>query len=145
MTYRVRLAKLHALAPTKPPGWLEKGLALGTVDGDWLVFDQAAARALYGDTLIQPNPIPSPPAPADGPGTELKKLLRRFGIEATPNCKCNARAAEMNRRGADWCRENIETIVGWLREEAHLRRLPFSETAARWMARRAIKAASNGG
>src|SRR5699024_4347952 len=50
-----------------------------------------------------------------GPGTELKKLLSRIGIRALGNCQCNARAAEMDRGGADWCRENLETIVGWLK------------------------------
>jgi len=74
-----------------------------------------------------------------GPGTELKKLLATVGINATPNCSCNARAAEMDRQGADWCEANIDTIVGWLREEAEKRGLPFLDIAGRLLVKRAIR------
>ena len=36
----------------------------------------------------------------------------------------------MDRRGPDWCEANADTIVGWLREEAAARGLPFVEIAA---------------
>jgi hypothetical protein len=74
-----------------------------------------------------------------GPGAELKKLLLLAGIKATEGCKCNKRANIMNERGCDWCEENIETIVGWLREEAESRKLPFVNAAARLVVRRAIR------
>jgi hypothetical protein len=74
-----------------------------------------------------------------GPGTELKKLLATIGITASPACSCNARAAEMDRKGCDWCEENIDTIVGWLREEATKRRLPFLDAAGRLLVKRAIR------
>jgi hypothetical protein len=74
-----------------------------------------------------------------GPGVELKKLLSRVGITATPNCSCNARAREMDIRGADWCEANIDTIVGWLREEAAKRGLPFLDAAGRLLVKRAIR------
>jgi hypothetical protein len=77
--------------------------------------------------------------PQTGPGSELKKLLRRIGIDPTPTCSCNARALEMDSRGAAWCRENLETIVGWLREEAERRGLPFVEIAARGLVKLAIR------
>ena len=76
--------------------------------------------------------------PAGGPGTELKRLLARVGITASPDCACNARAAEMDRQGVDWCEANVETIVGWLREQATARGLPFFKAAARLLVRRAI-------
>ena len=82
---------------------------------------------------------PPPPAPARGPGTELKKLLAVVGITATPDCSCNARAAEMDRQGCDWCEQNIDTIVGWLREQAEARGLPFLDVAGRMLVRRAIR------
>jgi len=72
-------------------------------------------------------------------GTELKKLLAIAGIEATPGCACNARAAEMDRNGLDWCEANIDTIVGWLREQAQARGLPFLDAAGRLLVRRAIR------
>jgi hypothetical protein len=86
--------------------------------------------------------LPEPPAPpTHGPGTELKKLLARVGITATPDCACNARAAEMDRREQEtpgWCEANIDTIVGWLREQAEARGLPFLDLAGRMLVRRAI-------
>ena len=37
-----------------------------------------------------------------------------------------------------WCEANIEEIVGWLRESAAERGLPFVDIAARLLVRRAI-------
>lgn len=77
----------------------------------------------------------------DGVGTELKNLLAKwpFNIVATPNCSCNARAAEMNRKGIDWCESNIDTITGWLKEEAEKRGLLFIDFAAKLLVKKAIK------
>lgn len=91
------------------------------------------------------NPLQTVAIPAAGPGTELKKLLKRVGIVPTPNCKCNARAAEMDWREREtpgWCAANCDLIVGWLREEASSRGLPFVDSIGRMLVRRAIKAAS---
>ena len=75
---------------------------------------------------------------AVGPGTELKRLLSKIGITATPNCSCNARAKRMDQGGCDWCEANLDEIVGWLREEATKRGLPFLDAAGRVLVRRAI-------
>ncbi len=63
-----------------------------------------------------------------GPGSELKKMLAWF---ARPSESCNCpviidmgRAETMNDWGTDGCRQNFETIVDWLMEEAKLRGLP---------------------
>jgi hypothetical protein len=56
--------------------------------------------------------------PSAQPGTELNRLLYKFGFKPAPNCKCNQHIAEMNQKGAEWCEQNVDTIVGWLREEA---------------------------
>jgi hypothetical protein len=81
-----------------------------------------------------------PPAPTDGPGTELSKLLKRFGIEPTPTCKCRAKAAQMNAWGCDECSkpERIDEVVAVMREEAKARGLPFVDMAGRVLVRRAI-------
>ena len=71
-------------------------------------------------------------------GTAIKSLLATVGIVATPDCSCNQRAAEMDRRGCDWCDENLDVIVGWLRDEAHKRKLPFVDFAGRLLVKRAI-------
>ena len=94
-----------------------------------------------GDT-INADLLPSPAVAfgvPHGPGTELKKILARVGITATPDCSCNARAAEMDRQGVEWCEGNIDTIVGWLREQAEARGLPFLDLAGRMLVRRAIR------
>jgi len=86
--------------------------------------------------------VPINEAKNGGPGTELKKLLRLVGIKDKGGCRCNSRAREMDRQGADWCRENIDLIVSWLREEAKARKLPFSAVATKLLVRIAIKKAS---
>lgn len=75
-----------------------------------------------------------------GPGTELSKLLKRFGVEPTPTCACRAKAAEMDAWGADECSkpERIEEVVGVMREEAKARGLPFIDAVGRMLVKRAI-------
>jgi len=82
----------------------------------------------------------SPPV-SSGPGTELKKLLSKIGITATPDCKCNARVKHIDAMEAQepgWCERNIDTVVGYLREAAADRGLPFLDAAGRMLVRRAV-------
>ena len=76
-----------------------------------------------------------------GPGTELKKMLAQIGINATPTCSCNRRAQVMDENGVEWCKANTDTIVGWLREEATKRGLPFVDIAGKIIIKRAISLA----
>lgn len=80
------------------------------------------------------------PTPQSGPGTELSKLLKRFGIEPTPTCQCRAKAAQMDAWGPDECErpERIEEVLAVMREEAKARGLPFLDAAGRMLIRRAI-------
>lgn len=73
-----------------------------------------------------------------GPGTELKKLLSKIGIDATPTCSCNSRARVMDEWGPDICEREIGTIIDWLREEANKRNLPFVDIAGYILIKRAI-------
>jgi hypothetical protein len=77
-----------------------------------------------------------------GPGTELKALLAGwpFRIVATPDCKCTSRAAYMDAKGCDWCEseEGMTEIMGFLREAAEERGLPFLDAAGRLLVKRAI-------
>jgi hypothetical protein len=103
----------------------------------------AAIAKLLGETpgsgLLQLRVVEhAPPPPNEGPGTELKKLLAKIGITPKAGCKCLARAVEMDIRGCDWCADNVPTIVGWLREEATSRRLPFIDAAGTVLVKRAI-------
>lgn len=76
-----------------------------------------------------------------GPGTELSKLLTRFGIEPTPTCQCRAKAAQMDAWGPDECErpERIEEVVAVMRAEAEARGLPFLDAVGRLLVKRAIR------
>jgi len=78
--------------------------------------------------------------PAAGPGTELSRLLKRFGISPTPTCSCRAKAAEMDRWGCDEAAkpERIDEVVAVMRSEAAARGLPFLDAAGKLLVRRAI-------
>jgi hypothetical protein len=85
-----------------------------------------------------------PKAGTGGPGTELKRLLKTWlGIKATPDCPCNAHAAQMDEWGPDGCEkpERLAVIVGWLEEQARARNLPFVRVAAEQMVKLAIRRA----
>jgi len=87
-------------------------------------------RSLYPKTLeVCPN----------HPGTVLSKMIKSVGIQMTDSCSCKRHALEMNEKGNDWCEQNIDTIVGWLREEANRRGLPFMDALGKMLVNRAIK------
>lgn len=76
-----------------------------------------------------------------GPGSELKKMLAWFA-QPSDSCNCETRADAMNDWGAQGCRENLDTIVEWLMEEAQLRGLPhgrFTRIIARSLVVTAIR------
>ena len=81
-----------------------------------------------------------PVTSAGGPGTELSKLLKRFGINPTPTCQCRAKAQQMDQWGPDECErpERIDEVVAVMRAEAAARGLPFVDLAGRMLVRRAI-------
>jgi hypothetical protein len=112
-----------------------------TVDVDHPAYPRTAKPGYTPQPEIGYTIRPSKPrssAPTSGPGTELKKLLKLVGITASPTCSCNTRARTMDANGCDWCEANIDTIVGWLREEATKRKLPFVDLAGRLLVKRAI-------
>lgn len=91
---------------------------------------------------------PPAPVPTSGPGTELKALLKKVGIVASPGCSCNTRAKIMDENESKepgWCEKNLETICDWLQEEATKRKLPFVRMAAKILVRQAIRNARKKG
>ncbi len=74
----------------------------------------------------------------NGPGTILSNMLSSIGITSSPTCSCKQRAITMNENGPEWCEQNMTTIIGWLKEEATKRKLPFVSNIARLMVKRAI-------
>ena len=117
-------------------------------DTEWNVAYHSNAQ--YGLTVLYKGDLEEKIVawiPEIGPGTEMKKLLKRVGIEATPDCSCNARANDMNVRGEKWCLDNLELIADWLEYEAKKRedvlsRNLFSRTAAKLLVRTACKLSS---
>lgn len=87
-------------------------------------------RKLYPKTLEE-NP--------NGPGTILSKMIKNIGIVITNNCSCKQHALQMNEKGNQWCEDNIDTILGWMRAEAAKRHLPFIDSMAKIIINRAIK------
>ena len=73
-----------------------------------------------------------------GPGTHLKRLIEWWGVKPTANCKCEEHAAEMDRKGIQWCRDNIALVCHWLAEEAGKRGIPTLEIMFRPLVLQAI-------
>lgn len=97
-----------------------------------LIKDNTAAklREKFPKTLEE-NP--------NGPGTILTNMISTMGIKSTPNCSCRRHALEMNEKGPDWCEQNLPVILSWLREESEKRHLPYIESVASLIVKRAIK------
>jgi hypothetical protein len=97
------------------------------------------------DELHPSYPHPREPrSPECLAGTELKKLLQRIGITASPGgCSCNHRAAYMDNMGCPWVKDNLDLVVGWLEEEANKRGLPFVRMAGRGLVTLAIRLAES--
>jgi hypothetical protein len=79
-----------------------------------------------------------------GPGTELKALLARIGIHASPTCGCNKMAKKMDAWGQESL-DHIEEIVDVMEETAKNRKLPFLRAAGRTLVRMACRKASRKG
>ena len=92
-------------------------------------------------TIDVDHPAYPRPRPEYGPGTEVKRLLSMIGITSSPTCSCNQRAKYMDKMGVEWCEQNKAEIVGWLREEAKRRKLPFLDAAGYMLLNLAIKRA----
>ena len=110
--------------------------------GGW-VLDSAICYESEAECDAQPTTGGrTMPATKTGPGTELAALLKTIGIDAKEKgCQCKSHARRMDKEGPQWCRDNIETILGWLQTEAKKRKLPFIKTAAKQVVLLAIRRA----
>jgi hypothetical protein len=151
---RVALAKLHAAAPHRKPGYLDAVMAVAKDVSETHITleaeDFARLRREYASQPRKAHPAPQPPAPSHGPGTELKALLKDWlGIESSPTCSCNKMAAKMNAAGPDWCETDagLAEILGVMRAEHGKRwadggtRLPWSDFGATQLVRLACRRA----
>ena len=134
----IRIDSILRAAKFRPAGYAGEVIGSGVIKGDYLELADDVFAALVRKYSGNEQ------SPAQGPGTELKKLLKTIGIEARPGCKCNKRAQTMDEKGCDWCAENIDLISAWLQEEAERRGLPYIPTAGKWIINLAIKRARRG-
>jgi hypothetical protein len=150
--------RIRETAALRPSGYVEDVLSRGTIihiDGhEVLEITEEALEELRAKYAKFPPPPPlnaEVTASSDttgGPGTELKALLKRVGIVASPGCSCNTRAKLMDAnelKEPGWCENNLETICDWLQEEATKRKLPFLRMAGKILVRKAIRNARKKG
>lgn len=82
------------------------------------------AEHQYGLTVLSCDLSEWPDEPIEpallgyGPGSELKILLRSFGVEPKAGCDCTAKQRQMDKLGVVGCRKKLDMIVGWMREGA---------------------------
>jgi hypothetical protein len=158
---KLSLESLKNTAKSRPDGYLEDVLSRAEIDGDNVTLTSEAYRALlskYRPPQRPPAPAKSPRAarentneprlpapPPSGPGTELKKLLATIGIHATPTCKCNKMAKQMDAWGWEESLKHIDEIVTVMEETAKKRKLPFVRTAGKTLVRIACWKAKRAG
>lgn len=139
---KLRKADVFAVASRRPAGYVEAVLSKAVRDdGQFLLLTTQSYDFLqqeFNPEAYQARRARLLAGERNGAGTELKKLLAKFGITATDNCRCNRRAGVMDRNGWEWCRDNVDTIVGWLREEAQARGVLFFDIVGRALVYRAI-------
>jgi hypothetical protein len=137
----VNILAIRDAAKYRPSGYEEEMLSAGVVDGDYVQIADDAYDALFLKYIGSIRPC--------GPGCQLKRILEAWGFVAQPGCKCEARAATMDAWGPDECAtpDRAKEILGWLKEEADARGLPFISTVASlgvkraiWLARKNAKA-----
>jgi hypothetical protein len=90
------------------------------------------------DRLPVTHQLPVSRQPASGPGTELKAILAALGIVASPTCKCNKMARQMDSWGPDESLAHMEEIVNVMEETAKARKLPFLRAGAKQLVRLAV-------
>ena len=138
----ISLAKLHAAH--RKPGYIEAVMAVAERASDTHIrlsdedFDRL--RSEYALPVKAAKPTP-----ASGPGTELKKLLATIGIYASPTCKCNKMAKQMDAWGWEESLKHIEEIVDVMEQTARKRKLPFVRTAGKTLVRIACWKAKRAG
>lgn len=78
----------------------------------------------HGLTVLSKNPEDCPTNPiriwdfGNGPGSELKAIMKSLGVHPSPTCDCNRLAKEMDRMGPDKCEEEIQNIVNSIKGNA---------------------------
>ena len=137
----LNLAAREVLARAQQRGYAPESIEPCIVErrGDRWIVDVEHAAYPHGSNA-QRQTVQQPQPPACKPGTELTKLLARFGITYTPDCQCRNMAAQMDRWGCDEAArpERMDEVLAVMRAEAAKRGLPFMDAIGRMLIRRAI-------
>jgi hypothetical protein len=137
------LQQIRDTATKRPSGYVEDVLSVGTVEGDKVTLTDESYNLLIAK--YRPGPQSVAVDLPYGPGTELKALLAKIGIESTPTCSCNAMAKKMNKMGVEWCKsaDGLAEILAVMKREHGRRKsiLPWSDTAAAMLVRLACRRA----
>jgi len=133
----VRCEKQYLVQRAEQRGWLLEEVAECIASED----DAGVIVVDVNHPAYPASQRPKSPEAFGRPGTILKHWLAALMFKVTPNCRCNDRARIMDDRGCDWCEDNLMRIVDWLREEAEKRGIPFVQSIAAILVKRAISAA----
>jgi hypothetical protein len=129
----VSIEAINEASKSKPDGYLEEVMSYVVERKDnFVLFENDDYYMLRDKYSGDVDPVHR------GPGTELHKLLAFFGVHMRAGCSCRGRMVQMNKWGCDGCEEHLEEIVGWLREEAAARKLPYLDVAGKMLVRLAI-------
>ena len=134
---KIILRAAVAAKNTRVPGYEADVLAAAKEYDDNRIWLSESAYANLRKKY-SPDAKPAAKAEPNGPGSQLKALLAKFGIHSSPTCKCNSMARKMDAWGPDESLNHLEEIVDVMEETAQKRGLPFIRTAARLLVRRAI-------
>lgn len=121
-----------------------------TRDGFWEAWEDGHGPGQFKDGH-QPQRRNRKGKARTGPGTELKKILAKFGIFSKGGCHCKQMAAFMDLWGPDGCEEKMPRILEHLKTEADKRNLGIIysewivEKLVRWAIRRARKKEKSNG
>ena len=140
---KISLSALNHAAQQRPEGYMEDVMSCAVritdshVEMTGATYDRLQKKYSPEAFAIRLQKVLNP----RGPGTELSKLLKRFGIEPTPTCKCRTKSAQMDAWGPDECEkpERVEEVLAVMRDEAKARGLPFVDVAGRLLIHRAIR------
>ena len=91
----------------------------------WKWATDAGYRAMW--SREPSNRVTLTPPPANGPGTELERLLMSMGFAKGASCGCEFFKAWMNRLGVEGCREKRDIIIAQLRDQANRTQTSFGK------------------
>ena len=76
-----------------------------------------------------------------GVGDTLSNIISKMGYGYSPISRARAKITYLNKKGIDWCEQNQDVILIWLKEECVANRIQFLDLIGKSIIRLAIKKA----